>query len=107
MSGATYTRRVRPYPAYKDSGVEWLGEIPAHWEGKRLKHLESIASGFAPRESYDRFSSEYLVYGSNCLIGVFLPSSCRGERPCTFDNDRLTGHAVDPILVSFRDAISR
>ena len=25
-------RDLRPYPAYKDSGVEWLGEIPAHWE---------------------------------------------------------------------------
>lgn len=25
------------YPAYKPSGVEWLGEVPAHWEVKRLK----------------------------------------------------------------------
>ncbi len=25
------------YPAYKDSGVEWLGAVPAHWEVKRLK----------------------------------------------------------------------
>ena len=25
------------YPKYKDSGVEWLGEIPAHWKVKRLK----------------------------------------------------------------------
>ena len=24
-------RLFRPYPAYKDSGVEWLGNIPAHW----------------------------------------------------------------------------
>jgi len=31
------TRRFQPYPAHKDSGVEWLGEIPAHWELKRLK----------------------------------------------------------------------
>ena len=30
-------RRFKPYSAYKDSGVEWLGEIPAHWEVKRLK----------------------------------------------------------------------
>jgi type I restriction enzyme S subunit len=29
-------RRFKPYPAYKDSGVEWLGKIPAHWEVKRL-----------------------------------------------------------------------
>ena len=30
-------RRYRSYPAYKDSGVEWLGEIPEHWEIKRLR----------------------------------------------------------------------
>jgi len=28
--------RYRPYPEYKDSGVEWLGRIPAHWEIRRL-----------------------------------------------------------------------
>ena len=28
-----------PYPAYKDSGVEWLGEIPAHWEVLRLRRV--------------------------------------------------------------------
>ena len=22
----------KPYPAYKDSGVEWLGQVPEHWE---------------------------------------------------------------------------
>ena len=22
---------LQPYPAYKDSGVPWLGEVPAHW----------------------------------------------------------------------------
>jgi len=26
------------YPHYKPSGVEWLGEVPAHWEVKRLRH---------------------------------------------------------------------
>lgn len=32
-------KHFKPYPAYKDSGVEWLGEIPAHWEVKRLKFV--------------------------------------------------------------------
>jgi len=31
----------KPYPAYKDSGVEWLGKVPEHWEIIRLKHLAS------------------------------------------------------------------
>lgn len=29
------------YPAYKDSGVTWLGEVPAHWEVRRLGHYFS------------------------------------------------------------------
>jgi len=29
----------KPYPAMKDSGVEWLGEVPAHWEVRRGKWL--------------------------------------------------------------------
>ena len=28
--------RIEKYPAYKDSGVEWLGEIPEHWDVSRL-----------------------------------------------------------------------
>ncbi len=29
--------KLRPYPAYQDSGVPWLGEVPAHWEVRRAK----------------------------------------------------------------------
>jgi type I restriction enzyme, S subunit len=28
----------RAYPRYKESGIEWLGEIPGHWDAKRLKY---------------------------------------------------------------------
>ncbi len=30
--------KYKPYPAYKPSGADWLGEVPAHWEVKRLKY---------------------------------------------------------------------
>lgn len=30
---------LKPYPRYEDSGVEWLGAIPAHWKVERLKGL--------------------------------------------------------------------
>lgn len=29
---------LKPYPRMKDSGVEWLGEVPEHWEVARLRH---------------------------------------------------------------------
>ena len=28
----------KPYPEYKDSGVEWLGQVPKHWVVSRLRH---------------------------------------------------------------------
>jgi len=34
---ASETKRTRAYPEYKDSGVEWLGEVPTHWRIDRLK----------------------------------------------------------------------
>lgn len=36
--------RWRAYPAYRDSGVEWLGKIPEHWEVIRVKSLEGNSS---------------------------------------------------------------
>jgi type I restriction enzyme S subunit len=27
----------KPYPAYKPSGVDWLGDVPAHWEVSKIK----------------------------------------------------------------------
>lgn len=46
-------RRFRPYPAYKDSGVEWLGKIPAHWEVKRLKTLASVQLSNVDKKSVE------------------------------------------------------
>jgi len=34
------------YPKYKDSGVEWLGPVPEHWEVRPVKNLASIVNGY-------------------------------------------------------------
>jgi type I restriction enzyme S subunit len=36
---------LKPYPAYKDSGVPWLGQVPAHWEVKQVKRHYAIQLG--------------------------------------------------------------
>ena len=44
-------RRFHRYPAYKDSGIEWLGEIPAHWEvGRADRRLDILKHPVDPRE---------------------------------------------------------
>ncbi len=43
----------RPYPRYRDSGVEWLGEIPEHWEVKRLKHVAEYRTSSVDKKTED------------------------------------------------------
>lgn len=44
----TVTKGLDPSVPMKDSGVEWLGIIPAHWDAKRLKFVVSIFGGGTP-----------------------------------------------------------
>lgn len=37
--------RLKPYPVYKGSGVEWLGEIPLHWEVKNWRYCCHVTKG--------------------------------------------------------------
>ncbi|RKO67995.1 restriction endonuclease subunit S [Desulfofundulus salinus] len=45
VTGRIDVRTGQPYPAYKDSGVEWLGQVPEHWEVVPLKRLAWFKSG--------------------------------------------------------------
>ena len=39
------TGALKPYPAYRDSGVPWLGEVPTHWEVRRLGQMGRLSKG--------------------------------------------------------------
>ncbi|HUX56672.1 MAG TPA: restriction endonuclease subunit S [Bacteroidales bacterium] len=41
------TKGLDPTVPMKDSGIEWLGEIPENWEVKKIKHIGKIINGFA------------------------------------------------------------
>lgn len=42
------TRGLNPNVKMKDSGIEWIGEVPEHWEVKRMKDYSNIIAGQAP-----------------------------------------------------------
>jgi type I restriction enzyme S subunit len=48
VTGRIDVRTGKPYPAYKDSGVEWLGQVPEHWEVRRLKSATHLIMGQSP-----------------------------------------------------------
>ena len=45
VTGQIDVRTGQPYLSYKDSGVEWLGEVPAHWELRRVKQVAQVLRG--------------------------------------------------------------
>lgn len=49
------TRGLNPDAEMKDSRVEWIGEIPSHWEVWRLKHACKLETGHTPRKSEEEY----------------------------------------------------
>ena len=49
--------KLERYPAYKDSGVEWLGEIPEHWQTQKMKYLGKMFAGLTDKKG-DDFNKE-------------------------------------------------
>ena len=52
----------RAYPEYRDSGVEWLGDVPAHWDVRRLKDAGTLIAGSAFPETYQGVEGEELPF---------------------------------------------
>ena len=47
------TKGLNPNAPMKDSGVEWLGEVPEHWEVKKIKRISPVNRGASPRPIND------------------------------------------------------
>ncbi|MDI6809463.1 MAG: restriction endonuclease subunit S [Candidatus Eisenbacteria bacterium] len=62
-------RLVNPYPKYKPSGVDWLGEIPAHWEVKPLKFSVRMNPEVLPETTDPNYQFEYIDIGSVNSVG--------------------------------------
>ena len=63
------TKGLNPDAPMKDSGIEWLGEIPEKWEVKRLKFVSDFKSGNGITANLIKNDGEYAVYGGNGLRG--------------------------------------
>ncbi|WP_143311907.1 restriction endonuclease subunit S, partial [Candidatus Methanoperedens nitratireducens] len=79
------TKGLDPGAPMRDSGVEWLGEIPGHWEIKRLKYVAEI-NRYTLNENIDsNYEFQYIDIGNVTIEGLTHP----------------------PQLMEFKDAPSR
>ena len=77
VTGRVDVRTGQPYPAYKDSGVEWLGQVPEHWETRRVAtvadlRVSNVDKHVREGESPVRLCNYLDVY-HNERIGTDLP----------------------------------
>lgn len=62
------------YPAYKDSGVEWIGEIPVGWHSACLKHVAIVDAGQSPASTDCNTEGCGLPFLQGCAdFGVCYP----------------------------------
>ena len=70
----------KAYPKYKDSGIEWLGEIPEHWKVKKLKYLARIQTGNTPpRSDPNNYDENGIPWIKPDDIGNFIPVNSSAE----------------------------
>lgn len=92
----------RPYPAYKDSGVEWLGQVPEHWEQIPLKRLvRSIEQGWSPEcESWPATGNEWGVLKVGCVNGGSFRSEENKALPASLEPRPELAVRMGDVLVS-------
>jgi type I restriction enzyme S subunit len=90
------TKGLNPNVEMKDSGVEWIGEIPSHWTKSKLKFVSEIVTGNTPPTKDE----------DNYEGGEFLwvkPNEINGFNPTNDTNQKLTekGKSLSRVLPPF------
>lgn len=104
------TKGINPDVPMKDSGIEWLGEIPEHWEIRRIKSISSHFKGFAFKSSDFELNGIPIVKASNIkkwqIVDITSFIAENNQRP-EFEKVRLKkGDAILSTVGSKPDVIN-
>ena len=95
---------LRPYPAMKDSGVEWLGNVPQHWKTRKIKNL--ARPGYKTFVDGDWIESPYitsdgirLIQTGNIGAGEYKEKGFRYISEETFKNFGCTEIELGDVLI--------
>ncbi|MDO6594433.1 restriction endonuclease subunit S [Neptuniibacter sp. 1_MG-2023] len=80
------TKGLNPNVPMKDSGVEWLGEVPEHWVLPKVAHLSKVSNGSTP----DKNNKTYWLDGSI----PWLASTCLNETEVLSSVEFITDKAL-------------
>ena len=96
------------YAEYKDSGVEWLGQVPAHWRLTRTKHVTNFTIGWTPPTGND---ASYL--GDNLWANIsdlgprVLEDTAKRISDSAIEESRISMSPKGSLLFSFKLSIGQ
>ncbi len=82
------TKGLDPTVPMKDSGISWIGEVPAHWEIARVGFLYRLSNGLSKSGEYFGTGYPFVSYG-DVYKNTFLPSNIEGLVNSS-DQDRIS-----------------
>lgn len=97
------TKGLNPDAPMKDSGIEWLGEVPEHWGVKRLKNvIQSLEQGWSPQcENFPvETESEWGVLKVGCVNGGTFRSGENKALPSDLQPRPELGITVGDLMIS-------
>ena len=94
---------MKRYPAYKDSGVEWIGEIPEHWGNSKIKYNTYVKGrigwqGLTTSEYIDE--GPFLVTGTDFQQGVVDWKTCQHVSGDRYDQDEYIQLQENDLLIT-------
>ena len=94
---------MKRYPAYKDSGVEWIGEIPEHWGNSKIKYNTYVKGrigwqGLTTSEYIDE--GPFLVTGTDFQQGVVDWNTCQHVSEDRYDQDEYIQLQENDLLIT-------
>ena len=111
------------YPAYKPSGMDWVGDIPEHWEIHRLKHVASVQFSSVDKHTVegeepvrlcnyvDVYYNDFIAAGIEFMSASATQSEiarfqlCRGDVLVTKDSESWDDIAVPSYVAEKLDGV--
>ncbi|MCA1771075.1 MAG: hypothetical protein LC652_14425, partial [Halomonas sp.] len=92
------------YPEYKDSGVEWLGEVPAHWNviplrGTARQEPYSFTDGDWVESPFITDEGVRLIQTGNIGVGEYREQGFRYIAENTFEKLKCTEFRPNDVLI--------
>lgn len=91
------TKGLNPNVEIKDSGIDWLGEIPKHWEVKRVKGICKIVNGSTPSSSIESYWEGDIIWVTPGDFKNFEHTIGDSESKITDEGYKNCGTSIVPI----------